>query len=245
MHGWLAWIQMYYDGDMHAAARSFERALSLGPDAAVLGDAATFMRLLGRLDEAAQIDRVSIARDPFHPGGFANLGHHLADAGHFDEAIDAYRKALALSPDYYALHYSLGLALIGSGDPEAGRAEMENEPIDGFRVAGRAIAAHAMGNREQSDAALDALIDAHADERSLNIAHVYAFRGEIDPAFEWIEKAIAAGHSEVAELNTNILFENLHDDPRWNELLLRLDKTPEQLAAVEFNPTLPNSRRDP
>jgi len=35
------------------------------------------------------------------------------------------------------------------------------------------------------------------------------------------------------------MLRNIHDDPRWNELLSKLGKSPEQLAAIEFNPKLP------
>ena len=35
------------------------------------------------------------------------------------------------------------------------------------------------------------------------------------------------------------MLRNIHDDPRWNELLKKLGKSREQLAAIEFNPKLP------
>lgn len=37
------------------------------------------------------------------------------------------------------------------------------------------------------------------------------------------------------------LYRNLHDDPRWNELLEKLGKSPEQLARIEFDPKLPGN----
>jgi hypothetical protein len=35
------------------------------------------------------------------------------------------------------------------------------------------------------------------------------------------------------------LFANLHDDPRWLPFLESIDMSPAQLAAIEFNVTLP------
>jgi hypothetical protein len=35
------------------------------------------------------------------------------------------------------------------------------------------------------------------------------------------------------------LFANLYDDPRWALFLESIDRSPEQLAAIEFNITLP------
>ncbi len=35
------------------------------------------------------------------------------------------------------------------------------------------------------------------------------------------------------------LFANIHSDPRWLAFLESIGKSPEQLAAIEFNVTLP------
>ena len=36
------------------------------------------------------------------------------------------------------------------------------------------------------------------------------------------------------------LFANLHDDPRWLPFLRKIGKAPEQLAAINFDVTVPN-----
>ena len=52
---------------------------------------------------------------------------------------------------------------------------------------------HALGRKADSDAALTALIAKYEKGASYNIAYVYAFRGEADKAFEWLNKAIEYG----------------------------------------------------
>jgi hypothetical protein len=37
----------------------------------------------------------------------------------------------------------------------------------------------------------------------------------------------------------DILFANIHDDPRWLPFLKSIGKSPEQLAAIEFEVRLP------
>ncbi len=43
----------------------------------------------------------------------------------------------------------------------------------------------------------------------------------------------------LSEIPVEILFANIHDDPRWLPFLESIGRSPEQLAAIEFNVTLP------
>ena len=57
------------------------------------------------------------------------------------------------------------------------------------------MAYHALGRTVDSDAALAALIAAFGKDAAYNIAYVYAFRGEADKAFAWLDKAVEYGDS--------------------------------------------------
>ena len=58
---------------------------------------------------------------------------------------------------------------------------------------GLPMAYHALGRKADSDAALAALIAKYEKDWAYNIAYVYAFRGEADKAFEWLDKAVEYG----------------------------------------------------
>jgi adenylate cyclase len=241
LHIQMGWIEAFFDGDMEAAARSYQRALTLDPtNTTSLGDTSTFLFLLGRIDKAIALGEYINIRDPMHPVGRVNQGKALAAAGRYEEAISSYRKALSLSPGYGGAELYLGVALLEAGDPEAALVEVEKESIDGYRLTGLAIVHYALANRQEADEALQTLIDDYADDWSMNIAQVLAFRGDTDAAFEWIDTAIEQGHPELAEIIVNNLYANLYDDPRWPVLLDKLGKSPEQLAAIEFEVSLPD-----
>jgi TPR repeat protein len=77
------------------------------------------------------------------------------------------------------------------------------------------MAYHALGRKADSDAALTALIAKYEKDAPYNIAYVYAFRGEADKAFEWLDKAVEYGDRGLAEIVTENLFDKIHADPRW------------------------------
>ena len=101
------------------------------------------------------------------------------------------------------------------------------------------MAYHALGRKADSDAALAALIAKYEKDASYNIAYVYAFRGEADKAFAWLDKAVEYGDTGLSDIVTDSRFDKIHGDPRWLPFLRKIGKAPEQLAKIEFKVTLP------
>ena len=66
-----------------------------------------------------------------------------------------------------------------------------------------------------------------------------AFRGEADRAFEWLDKAVQYNDPGLSLIAVDNLFARIHDDLRWLPFLENVGKSPEQLAAIEFDVTLP------
>ena len=118
-------------------------------------------------------------------------------------------------------------------------AEIEQETSELWKMIGLPMAYHALGRKADSDAALAALIAKYEKDAPYNIAYVYAFRGEADKAFAWLDKAVEYGDPGLGEIVTENLFDNIHTDPRWLPFLRKIGKAPEQLAKIEFKVTLP------
>jgi hypothetical protein len=73
----------------------------------------------------------------------------------------------------------------------------------------------------------------------LTIASVHAFRGEPDEAFNWLARMDEEAVAEY-EIRWDLPgFVPLRDDPRWMALVDRYWFTPDELAAIEFEVTLP------
>jgi tetratricopeptide (TPR) repeat protein len=179
-----------------------------------------------------------IARDPVNAISHVSLGQFYLSVGRRDEAIASFNTALKLTPDSGSAHYFIGAALLLKEEPQAALQAMQLEESP-WGMIGLPMAYHALGRADESDAALAALIEKLEQVASYNIAYVLAYRSEVDRAFEWLNKAIEYKDSGLSIIQNEPLFANLHDDPRWLPLLERIGNSPEQLAAINFEVTLP------
>src|SRR5437773_46515 len=239
-HAQLGWIAMYGDSDLVGAAQHLERALALDPaDLRVLTTSVTLLQSLGRLDEALALEEAALRRDPVNVTSLFNLGYHQRMAGRLDAAIASFRTVLSLSPSNGGAHCQLGVARLLKGDAKGALAEIEQETSEIYKMIGLPMAYHALGRKADSDAALAALIAKYEKDAPYNIAYVYAYRGEADKAFAWLDKAVEYGDTGLADIVTENLFDKTANDPRWLAFLRKIGKAPEQLAKIEFKVTLP------
>src|SRR6266404_281772 len=219
----LGLVQMNYDWDWQAADASFSRALELAPgNAEVLRGAATLAGSVGRHEEAVALARRAVLFDPLSMSAQRSLGAQCLRAGLLDEAEAVVKKTIEFYPQGGLLHCWLGRVHLAQGRIEDARAAFEGEVIEYFRLQGQALAEHAQGQREKSDAALRELIDKYAQESAYQVAEVYAYRGEVDAAFQWLERAYAQHDPGLSSINSNALLRSLRGDPRWQPFLEKM-----------------------
>lgn len=236
----LASISLTYNDDVAEAARQIQRALELEPgNAAVLGMASTVAQSLGRLELAARIDKALAARDPLRPDSHHNLCLSEAYLGKLDAAISACRVALALEPERTNTHYTLATIYLAKGEPQVALQEAKLEPFEPFRLFGEAMAYHSLGQHAQSDTVLADIKAKYGNDAAYNIGYIEAWRGNVDDAFAWLDKAVEYKDAGLATITANPLLAGLRDDPRWLPFLRKLGKAPEQMGRVAFDVELP------
>src|SRR5690606_13031080 len=133
---------------------------------------------------------------------------------------------LRLSPGRIGAHYFMGTALLLKGETENALQAMQQEPYELLQLLGLTMVNYSLGNTEASNLTLHQLISKHATEAAYNIAHVLAWRGEIDAAFEWLEKARSFADPGLVDILGEPLFRNLQGDPRWLQFLTSIGKSP-------------------
>jgi eukaryotic-like serine/threonine-protein kinase len=222
-HATLCWIKTIYDWDWTGAETACRRALELAPrNATVLQRSAWLAITLGRFDEALALDRRAVELDPLNTTARNYLGLNALYAGRLEEAEAALRKLLELNPEYPSGHQKLGRVYLEQSKLEAGLAEMQRETELPWRLYGLALAYHALGRKKESDAALAEFIEKHRTDGAFQIGEIYAFRGEKDKAFEWLERAYTQRDTGLTYLKGDSLLRNLEGDPRLTALLRKM-----------------------
>jgi TolB-like protein/DNA-binding winged helix-turn-helix (wHTH) protein/Flp pilus assembly protein TadD len=219
----LANTQIDYDWDWDAANFSLTKAASLEPgNVEVFRLRSHLSRILGNLDEATRLYEQVVALDPLRPNSYSGLEYLLYVGGRYEDAQAALQKALDLNPQATYVHLTMGEALIVEGKPQQALAEIEKEPIEWGKLTGQALAYHALGREQDSNAALASLIEKYGPAGAFQIGQVYAYRGEADRSFEWLERAYKQRDPGLPEIKTDPLFKNLRRDQRYAELLKKM-----------------------
>lgn len=102
---------------------------------------------------------------------------------------------------------------------------MERETESGFRLQGLALVHSTMGQRAKAQVALEQLIKDYANEAAFQIAEVYAFWGDADKAFEWLERSYAQRDPGLVDMKVDPLLKNLKRDPRYTAFLKKMRRT--------------------
>src|SRR6266404_3830039 len=219
----LARTQIYSDWDWDAGNASVSKAAALEPGSAEAFRLRSYLsRETGNLDQAIKLYEQAVTLDPLRTDSHLGLGYLLYVAGRYDEAEAALQKALDLNPRAAFVHLTLGKILIAKGKPQQALAEIEKETLGWGKLTGQALAYHALGNQQNSNAALADLIAKYGTYAAYQIAQVYAFRGESDKSFEWLDRAYQQRDAGLPEIKTDPQLRNLRRDPRYAELLKKL-----------------------
>ncbi|MCZ6746786.1 MAG: protein kinase [Acidobacteria bacterium] len=223
VHATMAWILMLADWDWMGADAAIRRALTLDPgNVNVINSSASLARTLGRYQEGIDLARRITELDPLSVTARANYGLHLAYAGRHEEATVTLQKVLKLQPGYPAMHMQLGRILLARDKPAEGLEAMKAESQGFYQLFGLALAYHALGDRQQADTALERFSEQNRDHSAYQVAEIYAFRGQIDEAFHWLDLAYRQHDGGLAEMKGDPLLQILHGDPRWPEFLTRM-----------------------
>jgi len=219
----VATTQIFYDWDWDAADTCLTKAATLEPGSVDILRIRSYLSfVLGNLDQAAKLYEKAVALDPLRTNSYVTLGQLLYVAGRYEEAQVALQKALDLNPQATYARVILGQILIAEGKPQQALAGIEKEPSEWGKLMGEILAYHALGRERDSNAALAGLIAKYDTGAGYQIAEVYAFRGESEKSFEWLERAYKQRDGGLLGIKTDPLLKNLRHDRRYTELLKKM-----------------------
>ena len=225
-----AWIETNFDFNWSAATQTVSKAMALAPaDPNVLIAAANLETALGNRDRAIEIYRKAVELDPVNAQSRSFLAFGLANTKRFAEARAEYARVIELNSSAPWAHAGLGLAYLLQNKFEEAATEAQADAGEWARLLIVSCARWAQKRVQESDAALNELIKNESELAAFQIAQAYAYRGDKDKAFEWLERARRQRDPGLGDLLKDPLLENLHGDPRWNTFLRTMSLADDQL----------------
>jgi adenylate cyclase len=219
-HGILGQMLAWADYDWAGAQAQF----ALDPDSpATQIQMAEVAVAYGRREESINLLRKAVLSDPLSTDANYRMAIHLIDAGRAEQAESQLNKLLEIRPRAARIHYGLCLTFLARGRYLEALNEMLQEPDDGWRTVGLPLAYWAAGRGAEADAALETLKAQYAYIAAFQIAEIYAYRGAKDLAFTWLDRAYRQRDSGMSRLKTDLLFKDLRSDPRYKELLRKMN----------------------
>jgi TolB-like protein len=212
-------VRAVYRFDFGGAQADLDKAVALNPgDAWVLHRSAILLGILGQLPEAIAREEQALALDPLSAEICMRLAFFLVANQQLAQARPLYEKALAIAPNSRLAHDHLGELELLEGQPERALATFRQMKVEG----GQAKAEYSLGHRDVSQRILDEMI-AKKPPSSASIASVYAWRGEKDLAFQWLERALRKRDVGMTWLKIDFSFRGLREDPRYKALLRKMN----------------------
>ena len=232
-HVALALTRLFHDWDWPGGEKESRRALELNPDEPWAHSAyGVYLLAKGRAEEAVAEARRAVELEPLAPSTNLVLGSWLFYAHQYDQALEQLRKTIELDPNIVRPRELLGLVYAHKGMYAEARAECEEiRPLPHGNLFSRAVLGYVYALAGRRDEALNILeqLKPLLEVNPLllfRVASLCAALNERDQAFEMLDKACDEHLGLMMFLKVYPVFDNLRSDPRFQDLLRRMNLPP-------------------
>jgi serine/threonine-protein kinase len=206
--------------DWIGAEADFDKALALDSNNSdIQSRYAELLDVLGRQPAALAAARKATELDPLSPWAWTSLAARLIKSQQFARADEALRRLIEILPEADFPLSWLGILRLYEGNAKEALVTFQSLSEERLRLFGVALAEHTLGHAKESQQALDQLIAEGAPAYA--VAEIYAWRGEKDKAFEWLDRAYQ--RHTGSDLRHDPLVTSLHGDPRFAALLRKMN----------------------
>ncbi len=227
-HAELAVSKETVDWDWAGAEAEYRKAIDLNPnDATAHQWYSVLLENLGRIEDGFDEARKARALDPGSPQINTNAVGFLVDMHRYDEAMNELNKLIATNAEFPPYYGDRARVYWHQGNQDAFVADWVTELTKAGRTA--EAQAFAAGYRKaRLNGACTAVIELlknNSREEYVSpyeIATYYAFMGDRDHAFEWLEKAYRERSGRIEYIKEEDSFAGIRSDPRYLDLLRRM-----------------------
>lgn len=231
-HAALGWIYWAFDWDFTGAEREFKRAIELDPSSYHANG--KFLSSIGHHEEAIKAYKLAQELDPLNLPLKEAMAIVYYNARQFDLAAEQARRIVELAPDNPSGHFQLSQDYVYQNMFQEALAEGKKAiELSGGNSQTDPYLAWIYAKAGQRDEAIK-ILEAYnklpeRDKKSpksdtanaMPLVQAYVALGDKDQAFFWLEKEYQA-RSISLFLKVAPEYDDLHDDPRFQDLLRRI-----------------------
>jgi eukaryotic-like serine/threonine-protein kinase len=232
-HASLGWVKERDDWDWPGAEREFQRAIALNPESVnAHWFYSLFLHQVGRMQEGLTEGQRALELDPLSAAKTRDFGFGLFLARQYDKALEQERKVLELDPDSIQARRDIGYIYMQQSKTSEAIAELEKaltkSPNNATTLSILGLAYARAGRRTDAQKILDDLSERskHGYVPAESMARIYVGLGEKDKALQWLEKDLDDRYITNVNPKTNPLYDPLRSDPRFADLLRRMNLRP-------------------
>lgn len=218
--------KMYYEYDFDGAERACQRALELDPNSSLAHQVySRYLNSRGRADEALSEIKTAIELEPTSFHNQRNLGVSLYFARRYEEAAAQFKRVIAMDKNYASTYRWLLFALEMQGNEREAfewfmkSPQMQNQDEETVR------AFQATFQTSGWKGVLSKRLKAFekSGEVYFQGAAYNAQTGNKDKALEYLESSYQRRELWMANLQVEPMLDSLRDDPRYHELVRRVE----------------------
>jgi eukaryotic-like serine/threonine-protein kinase len=220
-----------YEWDWVGAEKEFRRAIELNPGYSTGRHwYALYLAWIGRIPEALVEIQRARELDPLSTIINTNVGWIYYFARQNERAEEYFHKALELDPNFPSAYWKLGKLYLQKSMYDKAIAEfrklLTSQGQDPHSPSALIAQAYALAGK--TDEAIVVINQVKAEYEtgylaSVEIALAYALLQKKEEAFIYLEKSYEEQNSSLMWVNVDPLFDPLRDDPRFQDLLKRMN----------------------
>jgi len=228
-HASLGWINMFYDWDWKGAEIELLQAIRSNPDYAQAHIwYGMFLTITGRFDESLGEMKKAQELEPLESLCNTMVGWSYYMARKFENSIEIFQKVIDTDPNFMIAYWYLAGSYLGIHKlDDAIIAAQKLVQLSGgalFALASLGVAYSSAGMKQEMLNVLKQMqeVSKHHYHSPHNMALAQLGTGDHDKLLDYLEQAYSERESMMVFLAFTPIFDNVRNDPRYQELLRKM-----------------------
>ena len=225
-HTSLGCIKSVFDWDWEGAEKELKQGIDLNPNYALAHHwyAINYLTSMGRFEEAVEEIKKALDLDPISLVINTTVGLVYYFASEYEKAKDIFLQTLEVESNFAMAHFFLGQTYTQKKEYDKALVEFEeaNQLFGGSTnmLATYGTTEALAGKKGDATSMLESLLSTSKEEyvSAYDIAMIYTGLGDIDQAFNWLEKAVEEHSYLLIYLNVDPILDPLRSDKRFNTI---------------------------